>query len=278
MECSSTGVLAKDGIAPEFRNTPASRLRSSYTVKNLTNRSQTDIKVSFRVPSTSHLENPREGMRGSHPFEVFSDSKGNQWVEVRVDRLAPYGKASLWLDFDVQENEGWARDGKVGQAGRGVSDASVEWVREHHPIERQAGETDRDISRRIFDYVRTHIRPTGKSRKFLGTRHAFIAKAGDCTEMATAVKDLAIVAGVPAVIVSGYQIKGSQKLDPTGYHNWVELMWQGQRVVVDPFDGIFEGTQGRYIPFYRGTPSLAKAGFLQFRTDRAEVEVSQDGL
>lgn len=101
----------------------------------------------------------------------------------------------------------------------------------------------------IYRFVATWLEYSSYTPETFGAAYAFRGRRGDCTEYACLVVALCRACGISARVVEGFVTDRSFAPKPMDYHDWAEVLVDGQWRVVDAQKGALFEREVQYIPF-----------------------------
>lgn len=182
--------------------------------------------------------------------ELQSDPLGHAILFVSIDELGAYARRTASLMISLK------RAGAPMPAPRDAQDwlAPERYIEsDHEAIAAQAralkSATDEGTVRNIHGFVAASVDYAGYAPEDFGALYALRQRRGDCSEYACLVVALCRAAGIPARMVEGYVTDRSFAPKPMDFHDWAEVLVDGQWRIVDAQKGALLEKEVQYIAF-----------------------------
>lgn len=202
-------------------------------------------------------------VEASHPATAAADAAGNLAATLRLGDLPPHGTATVSIAVTL------AAAPPVRLAGgRPTPDSTL-------PVDAPTiralaasarGGSPAATTTAAFALVRERITAAGYRPGPADPLGALASRRGDCTDMAAALAAVCLAAGVPARVVGGWRVRGSAVLEPSRYHDWVEVDTGDGFRPVDPHSGELAPPADQCLVAITGsTPGAGLDGNPRFR-------------
>ena len=247
----ASSALSNPGIEalPPRTCTNTVKIIWSFTIENKTSRAVQNAEFKTFGPVKETVTQICRRIISSHPYEIITDSLGNQVLVYSFDEIAPYASKIISIMAEL----GISGSPKP-EACRNMSfwlgpDPYVE--SDDLRIIKQAKALKQQDSvqtiHSIFKWVSGNLKYTGYISRPRGALYALTHKKGDCTEFMHLFVALCRANHIPARAMAGYICPGNNRLRPSGYHNWAEVhdgkTWQ----IADPQRGVLFSPSSGYI-------------------------------
>jgi transglutaminase-like putative cysteine protease len=266
---------------PEPGYTIPRTVRYEFIVQNTTAQPLKNVRFWARAPIRQTATQRCEKLDASHPFQVESESPGDQVLTFVFDTLPPLAAKVINVTAALALSESPNR----------TTDKSVEeflqpapFIEADHPqIRDLAGQLKNqpktDPGRKIYGWITRHVQNAPFRKNNTGALAALRQGAGDCTEQAFLFVALCRAAGIPARPVGGYLCDSDSVLSPNDYHNWAEFYHEGRWRIADPFYRVFDNGGGRYVAMRIVRPADAAplAGMARFRISTPQAVARMEG-
>lgn len=220
-----------------------------FQIRNTTNQPVSDANFFVHAPLKQTGTQRCDGIEASHPYELVTDSVGNQVLKFTFKTFAPFAtkvvsvRANLMLAttpvafvetdpnrFAVPTADGDADDIAVRQLAFQLKSENVHAT-----------------AVCLYRWIADNIAYSGYSPDEKGAHYALSKKQGDCTEFADLFVALARAADIPARRVSGYLAHENSVLKPANFHDWAEFYENGVWRIVDAQQRNFDARYSDYI-------------------------------
>lgn len=233
-------MLSGDRLLAEESDAGGRYIRYGFEVQNRTDQyvpvAELWVCAPLRESATQHAVE----WDASHACQAHEDRLGNHLLQFVIRDIPPYGTSIVYVEATLQGGSG---------SNRTEPDPAI-WLKSESLIEHEEKEFVRlapvfpadmpeTTARRIYDWVRAHLREAGYDGTDRGALHALIRQQGDCTEFAMLFTALCRREGIPARVMGGYVVERNAVLDPASYHNWAEFLVDGRWHLADPQRGVF---------------------------------------
>ena len=227
----------------------ARQIQYSFTLQNTSRQviEKADLWTFAPVKHTTHQR--CLNIQSNYPYQLLSDSSGNQVLHFIIENLAPYGSHVINIKADLL----------VSAAANPVSSEPVlrdfnpqKYIESDHPeIKRVAhalhSPDPLKTIEEVFHWVADNIRYSGYVGKNRGALFAIKHKTGDCTEYANLFVALCRANEIAARSVGGYVCPQNGVLRARNYHNWSEFYDQGTWKLADPQKRVLMQNAADYI-------------------------------
>jgi transglutaminase-like putative cysteine protease len=109
------------------------------------------------------------------------------------------------------------------------------------------GETPQQTVTNIYRWVTSNIKNRGYLARDRGAVQTLLTKTGDCTDAMYLFSALSRANRIPSRNLAGFMVKENALLKSRDYHNWVEVLIDGQWRLVDPDKRVFMERGSDYI-------------------------------
>ena len=191
-----------------------------------------------------------DGVETSLRHELQTDPLGHSILFVSIDKLSAYARRTAALMIGLK------RAGAPMPAPKDAQDwlAPERYIEsDHEAIAAQAralkSATDEGTVRNIHGFVAASVDYAGYAPEDFGALYALRQRRGDCSEYACLVVALCRAAGIPARMVEGYVSDRSFAPKPMDFHDWAEVLVDGQWRVADAQKGALLEKEVQYIAF-----------------------------
>jgi transglutaminase-like putative cysteine protease len=188
-------------------------------------------------------------IKSSHPYQLTTDSLGNQVLYFAVDGIPPFGNKIISITAELMLAEKAAHVEFENIQGYIESEKYIET--NHPDIQKLAAtlkaSTALETARNAFQWTANNIQYAGYVARDRGALYALKHKKGDCTEFMYLFIALCRANGIPARPIGGYICRNNCILRPSGYHNWAEFFDAGTWNSVDPQNKVFRERSSDYI-------------------------------
>ncbi|SRR6056297_1214538 len=229
------------------------KIRYSFTLKNTTNRFVKNVGLRVYAPVKQTSSQICRSVNASHPYELSTDSLGNQILYFSFDSISPYASKIIDLEAELLLS---ASPCKISQTTK-VSpflkpEPKVESGRsEIRTRARKLAKSDRlATAKAIHQWVAGYIKYSGYWSDERGAYYALSRKKGDCTEYMDLFAALCRAADIPCRRVGGYICDKNKVVNSSGYHNWAEFHLDGKWLVADPQNRVFMENSVDYITMH----------------------------
>lgn len=226
------------------------RLRMQVLFHNPFARELNDQRFWCYLPMTDSRQSLSQ-VAVSVKHQVTMDTWGHQVLSLRFDRFPAYASQTVGVSVLVRKGEmscaaafgdahWWLRSGLFVE-----SDAS-----EIRALARQLHRsTELETLRSIYHWVKGEMTYEGYVPQDRGALHALRTRMGDCTEYAALVVALSRANGIPARMMGGYVVDRDALLRAVDYHNWAEVLLDGDWHIVDAQKEQWMPPRRQYVPF-----------------------------
>lgn len=191
-----------------------------------------------------------DGVETSLRHELQADPLGHTILFVSIDKLSAYARRTASLMISLK------RTGAPMPAPKDAQDwlAPERYIEsDHEAIAVQAralkSATHEGTVRNIHGFVAASVEYAGYAPEDFGALYALRQRRGDCSEYACLVVALCRAAGIPARMVEGYVTDRSVAPKPMDFHDWAEVLVDGQWRVADAQKGALLEKEAQYIAF-----------------------------
>lgn len=220
-----------------------------FNIQNTGNELLNDVEFAVYAPVKRTATQSLLDLNASHPYELVSDSLGNQVLRFRFDRIAPYEtrivRVKVELAFTDVSNHFPDLDPKEFLNRERYIETSEPLLIERAGQLRQ--DTPLSTARKTYEWVSGYLEYKGYIEEDRGALSAFQSRQGDCTEYMYLFNALARINGIPAKSVGGYVYSENAVFKARDYHNWSEIFIDGKWMIVDPQKRSFFENQSYYI-------------------------------
>lgn len=224
-------------------------VKYSFTVKNPNNYPINHSEFWVYSPVSKSSFQQLSSLISDHPYSEEKDPLGNKRMKFIIDSLPPYGLKNITVTATVNLSEQGNRI-EESQDLSYLSDEKMIALNDAR-IKRLAGRlkanTPRETVKRIYDWITKNIKRTGYQKQDLGARYALTHKSGDCTEFMYLFSALARANGIPTRNLSGFTARENRVLRAADYHNWNEVLIDGEWHLVDTEKQVFMNNASEYI-------------------------------
>ncbi|BEP33276.1 hypothetical protein GmRootV59_02500 [Variovorax sp. V59] len=208
--------------------------------------------------------------------ELQADPLGHTVLFVSIDKLSAYARRTASLMISLK------RAGAPMPAPKDAQDwlAPERYIEsDHEAIVAQAralkSATGEGTVRNIHGFVAASVDYAGYAPEDFGALYALRQRRGDCSEYACLVVALCRASGIPARMVEGYVTDRSFVPKPMDFHDWAEVLVDGQWRVVDAQKGALLEQEAQYIAFrYYRDKALNGVGLAHRYRVEGEMEFS----
>lgn len=220
-----------------------------FNVQNTGNELLKDVEFSVYAPVKRTATQLLLDLNASHPYELVSDSLGNQVLKFRFDGIAPYETRIVRIKVEMA----------FADASNHLPDVDPEeflirerYIETSEPLLiEMAGQLRQDSPlstvRKTYEWVSGYLEYKGYIEEDRGALSAFQSRQGDCTEYMYLFNALARINDIPAKSVGGYVYSESAVFKARDYHNWSEIFIDGKWMIVDSQKKSFFENQSYYI-------------------------------
>ena len=224
-------------------------IQYAFTLRNQTNRvaDKTEFWTYAPVKRTATQQCIR--IRSSQPYNLMTDSLGNQVLHFVFDRLPPYASRVITIEADLRLTETPFSDtaSVPQQYLRAEKLCKSDDPRILRLAETLQGRKPVNTAENIFKWVAGNVRYAGYIQNPRGALYALRHKKGDCTEFMYLFTALCRAAGLPARGIGGFVASANAVLKPVDYHNWAEFYAGGSWQIADPQRKIFMQALSHFI-------------------------------
>lgn len=266
---------------PEPGYTIPRTVRYGFVVQNTTALPLKDVRFWARAPLRQTATQRCVKVDASHPFQVESESPGDQVLAFVFDTLPPLATKVVTVTAGLALSE---------SPNRTTEDRIEEFLQpapfieaDHRKIRELADQLKNQKStnpgREIFNWITRHVQNASFRKNSAGALTVLRQGAGDCTEQAFLFVALCRAVGIPSRPVGGYLCESDSVLSPNGYHNWAEFYHEGRWRIADPFYRVFDNGGGRYVAMRIVRPADAAplAGMARFRVSTPQAVARMGG-
>lgn len=225
-------------------------LRYSFTLRNTSNRPLTDVEFATYAP-VKHTSTQRccQALTANNPYKLEIDPIGNQILRFRFDVIPPNGQHIVNISATVETTsiphteppptEGLFLSAEpfVERDATAITDLAA----------KLKSDTTATTSKRIYDWVETHLHYAGFIREDRGALYALKERKGDCTEYMYLTMALARANAIPARGLSGYVYANNAVLRSEDNHNWSEFYFNNAWQLIDSQKKTYTAQQADYI-------------------------------
>ena len=247
------------------------QIRYSFTIQNTTNKLIHNAGLSVYAPVKQTGTQLCTAIETSHPYELKTDSLGNQVLNFSFQKFPPYATRVIEIKADLMLSESPNRlSGKT--TDRAVflkQEKYVESDQQEIITRSQALKKKKtvDTAENILGFVAGHIKKAGYIRNERGALYALTHKTGDCTENMDLFTALCRASGTPCRRMGGYICQKNSRLSAGRFHNWAEFFHKGRWFLADPHNRVFMRETDDYVAFRIINDSCANSmqGYNRFR-------------
>lgn len=274
------GALAGSALMPvsgsSFAAQGVLQLRFNLRMNNPVSHDLPTQRLWMYLPVRRNAWWTLDGIETRLSHELQSDPLGHTVLFASMDNLNAYAQRLASLTIHLK---------RTGASTPLVQDAR-DWLGPERYIESDADEiasqaralksgSEGETVRNIHDFVASSLEYAGYLPEDFGALYALRKRRGDCTEYAGLVVALCRASGIPARMVEGYVTERSFAPRPMDFHDWAEVLVDGQWRVVDAQKGAFLEREAQYLPFrYYRDRALNGVGLAHRYRVEGEMEFS----
>jgi len=261
------GKKPADEISPS--DYASKTIHYRFQIRNTTNQPVSDANFFVHAPLKQTGTQRCDRIEASHPYELVTDSVGNQVLKFTFNTFAPFAtkvvsvRANLLFTvtpvaFEKSDSTRLA----APAPDSGEKDIDIRQLAVH-----LKSENIHATAENLYRWVADNIAYTGYSRDAKGARYTLSKRQGDCTEFADLFVALARAAEIPARRVSGYLAHENNVLKPANFHDWAEFYENGVWRIADAQQRNFDARYSDYIAmriYDHSLPSGPIGGFHRF--------------
>jgi hypothetical protein len=259
--------------------------RVQYRFRIWNTQNQPLVKVHFYVHGPLELTGTQRcmGIESSYPYELISDTLGNQVLKYTFETFPPYASKIVSIRADL------ILAATPIESAKAIFVESVTSIAEDVNIRQLADQlkskTVRATAQNIYRWVAENISYTGYLKKAKGARQVLMDRTGDCTEFADLFVALAHAAKIPARRISGYLSYENKVLRPSDFHDWAEFYEDGVWRIADSQKKNFDANYPDYIAMKIYNSSTKHrpmegydpmGGFHRFNVDKNGLKVKME--
>ena len=251
--------------------TIARNIQYSYTLQNKTNRVIEKAEFWAHAPVRLTASQRFRDLTANYPFQLISDTYGNQVLHFTFEKLAPYAARIITIKATLMVS----RSANETAAEPEAADLQPEnYIESDHPAVRRLAAKLRESDAMatitaVFNWVAGHVRYSGYAAQDRGALYALRHQKGDCTEYMDLFVALCRASGLPSRRVGGYLSPEDRVLNGREYHNWAEFYENGVWKIADPQNKVLMQNQSDYIAMriIRGSEENPLNGYNRFRVE-----------
>jgi hypothetical protein len=232
------------------RNSTTRRIRYSYTVKNTKNAVSRGVTLWLPAPVSQTPNQVCRNLKISRDANLLTDEHGNQVFAVVLDVVPPLGQVTISMEANLLVGDlAYACRGALASPAYSAPQRFVDSAdpRIVSRATRFEGATNVDVGKRVFDWVGSHMQPTGRFRAPRGAAYALEYADGDCSEYAFLFTALCRARGIPARCITGVVCKQDSLLKPSMLHGWSEFYDGTRWRLADCQLGVFSTEKPEYV-------------------------------
>ena len=246
--CFGTGVRVTTCHGAEaVRNR---QVRYSVTMQNMKGDLLPLAELYMYVPLEKTSFQQDAGFTVTHPYRTVNDKEGNQVICVTLTNMPPYATSIVTIEANVLLQENPA---PLALGDRRYLGASRLIECDNPAFDKLAPAVSKDMNldtvKKLFDWVRQHVKITGYVRQDKGALYALQKQRGDCTDAACLFVALCRRQGIPARVMGGVVCDRNVIIRPGDYHNWAEFYLDGKWQLADPQKNRFMKDEWQYVAF-----------------------------
>lgn len=237
-------------LIPRHSTLSRRTLRFSLDVQNETNRTLRGETVEFLSPRERGNFSRLARFSASVPHRFTSDATGTRSAVLELGTLAPLSTRTVEVEAEV---EGWSRakGAETGPTDRYLR--AERFIEIDAPEIRAAaakiqGRSSKAVAKNAFDWITRDLESLSRENHDRGALYALKNKKGDCTELAYLYTAVLRAKNIPARPIAGIVTKESRLVSARDYHNWVEVLVDGEWRIVDPHKRLFMEREDEFIP------------------------------
>jgi transglutaminase-like putative cysteine protease len=236
-------------VSSESRFPIRKLVQYSFTLQNQTSRVLEKAELWTYVPVKETSSQRLQDVDASFPYELTTDSVGNQILHFTFHGIPPYASKILTIQADLAFSD--APNG-MELPEPGVFLQPEQFVEADAPeivklADRLKGPAPMGTAGMIHELVARRIQYKEYVREDRGALYALNNGWGDCTEYMYLFVALCRAKGIPARGVCGYVCENGGVLKPSGYHSWAEFYDRGAWKIADPQRNVFMRNGDQYI-------------------------------
>ncbi len=253
------------------------QVKYGFTVRNKTNKPVKDTKLWTYSPIPETPFQSCDDIQASHPFHTQTDRHGNQILLFPIDLLPPYASRTITVT---------AQTTHFNSSQKKFSDnvehylSQEPFIESDHPdIIKLAARLKRgkkeETAQNIFNWVASNITYSGYIKKSKGALYTLKTGSGDCTEFMYLFIALCRANKLPARGISGYRCQGNCILKPSDHHNWAEVFINGDWVLADCQEKVFDRKTTDYVAMnvVSGPDDSPMKGYQRFKFEGDGISV-----
>ena len=218
-------------------------------------------------------------IESSHPFELVTDTLGNQVLKFTFETFAPLSSkiVSVQANLMLAKTPVAVPKSDPKRFSNPTPDIEAKEIRQL--ADQLKSGNAHTTTENIYHWVADNIAYTGYAQQAKGVQRTLLSRKGDCTEFADLFVALTRAAGIPARRVSGYLTHENGTLKAADYHDWAEIYENGIWRIVDAQQRNFDARYPDYIAMkiYDHSPqSDPMAGFQRFYVDGKGLKAKMD--
>lgn len=274
-----------------FSNTPAAnrfqgdysiprQIQYQFTLQNKTSRLITNAEFWAHAPVKQTPTQRCLQIESSYPYELITDSFGNQILKFTFDEFPPYATSIIAVKTELllstTPNAPAVPDVQTFLGPEKYIESDNLELRRLAQTLKAA--TPFKTTENIFAWVAGHVRYAGYLPKARGALYALQNRKGDCTEFMYLFAALCRANNIPARCIGGYICTQNKNLKPGDYHNWAEFYLDGAWRISDPQNKVFMKDPSNYIAMRLLNPSTDSflSPFNKFRFEGAGLKVKMN--
>ena len=278
-----TYKLASQKAAPDFVEADYSiprQIQYQFTLRNKTNRLVTNAEFWAHAPVKQTPTQRCSQIESSYPYELITDSFGNQILHYTFDEFPPYATRIVSVKTDLVLSN---TPNPLAVPDLQTFLSPEKYIESDNPELRRLAQTLKaatpfKTAENIFNWVAGNIRYAGYLQNDRGALYALQNKKGDCTEFMYLFAALCRANNIPARGIGGYIIAQNKILKPGDYHNWAEFYLDGTWRISDPQNKVFMKDQSNYISMrlISASTDSSIAPFNKFRLEGAGLQAKMN--
>lgn len=220
-----------------------------FQIRNTTNQPVSDANFFVHAPLKQTGTQRCDRIEASHPYELVTDSVGNQVLKFTFNTFAPFATkvVSVRANLMLAATPVALVETDTNRFAASLPDSGADDMDIRQLAVRLKSENIHATAANLYRWVADNIAYTGYSREAKGARYTLSKHQGDCTEFADLFVALARSVEIPARRVSGYLAHENSILKPADYHDWAEFYENGVWRIADAQQRHFDTRYSDYI-------------------------------
>ena len=224
------------------------RLTFRYEISNPNNQQLNNVSVLIAIPSALSNRHTLSHLDINAYYEIVADEIGNQTALIVFDAFSPYATKLVTMNAHLTPKQ-IAEQPIANSIKPAVETELVPFLNDYiqaiaKPFK---GLPKKEIISKSYNWVVNNLEYAGYIPDDRAALYALRKKRGDCTEYMYLLAALLRANVIPSRLVAGYVYTQSQLAHASDYHNWVEVLVDGQWLVVDAQKERLFGDHSDYI-------------------------------